>query len=120
MKVCDVCGRGENPLNKLRFRKAADGKAYCADHDPASLEKALPSPVAPHPLLPGRASAGPKLVVITCPECRGMSHRPHGKPCEGCAGYGSVRIPENNLVVYRPTKKLPEDTENLPKLLTEG
>ena len=114
MRTCTVCGRADNPLGKLRFRKQA-AEIYCEDHDPTSLDSALP-PVASNPvgLSPMASSAG-SLVVIPCPDCRGMSNKPHGKICTGCAGYGSVRVPSNNLVVYQP--KVPE-----PKvqLLTEG
>jgi hypothetical protein len=37
-----------------------------------------------------------------------MSHKPHGKLCEGCSGYGSVRVPVNFLNIYRPKKPKPE------------
>ena len=119
MRTCEVCGRADNPLSALKFKKHVDGKIYCADHDPNSLDSALPR-VAPNPvgLSPMASSAG-SLVVIPCPECRGMSNKPHGKLCVGCAGYGSVRIPANNLVVYRPRKE-GDELPPPPQLLTEG
>ena len=117
MRTCAVCGRADNPLGPLRFKKHIDGEIYCADHNPNSLDSALPKAAPNPPGLSPRASSAGRLVVIACPECRGMSNKPHGLICEGCAGYGSVRIPENNLVVYRPKV---EDKSPPPQLLTEG
>ena len=112
MRTCSKCAAAENPLGKLRFRKnRIDGEIYCENCDPQRGEEATPVS-APSPSRE-RASAG-SLVIIPCPVCRGMTHKPHGRPCEGCAGYGSVRVPENHLVVF----KFPKDPE--PEVLTEG
>jgi hypothetical protein len=118
MRTCVVCNRADNPLNKLRFRKHVDGQIYCDDHSPTALDSVL-RPVAPNPpgLSPQASSAG-SLVVIACPACRGMSNKPHGKTCMGCAGYGSVRIASNNLVVYQP--KVVDNGPPPPQLLTEA
>ncbi len=117
MRQCETCKAAENPLGRLRFKKFLDGKVYCENCLPPSLTPASPSGPPP-------SSAGydykspppgvPVLTVIPCPDCRGMSHKPHGKTCSGCAGYGSVRIPWVNLVVYQPK------TKAAPQILTES
>ena len=107
-RTCKKCGAADNPLGRLRFRKHLDGKVYCENCIPKDRISGASS--APEPSeLPGTSAAS--LVVIPCPLCRGMSHRPHGKRCESCSGYGSVRIPANFLNIYKPPKAEP---------LTEG
>ena len=101
MRQCETCKAAENPLGRLRFRKFLDGKVYCENCTPGSEQ---PSSFPTPPSSAGSTTVtDPKnLVVIHCPDCRGMSNKPHGKLCSGCAGYGSVRIPIHNLVVYQP------------------
>ena len=103
MRTCATCGAADNPLGKLRFKKH-HGAIYCENHMPDGLDQALPE-VASDPLPFGIEASAGSLVVIPCPECRLMSNKPHGRICQGCAGYGSVRIAANNLVVYRPKKE---------------
>lgn len=110
MRTCAKCMAAENPIGRLRFKKFLDGKVYCENCLPASVE--VLDPTSPSPAsspLPG-TSAG-SFVVIPCPDCRGTV----APNCEGCAGYGSVRIPQNFLRVYVPKKNKPE-----PETLTEG
>lgn len=101
MRKCVKCGAAENPLGRLRFRKHVDRKIYCENCLPAKMETGVSAPVAVSSALPA-TSAG-SLVVIPCPCCRLMSNKPHGKLCEDCSGYGSVRIPVNFLNIYQPT-----------------
>ena len=103
MRVCEKCMAAENPLGRLRFKKSrVDGNVYCENCAPVEhsidVADSQPSPAFPPSLKP---SAG--YVVIPCPDCAGGVHRPHGKPCDGCAGYGSVRIETAMLNVYRPS-----------------
>jgi len=118
MRLCKVCRSAENPLGRLRFKKHLDGEVYCEICLPVNM--GLDEPSSPVATLssPAKASAGfapgdQNPVVIPCPECRGMSPKPHGKMCKCCSDYGSVRIPINFLNVYRPTA-------NKPEILTEG
>jgi hypothetical protein len=107
MRTCAKCRAAENPIGRLRFKKYLDGKVYCENCLPASVEVLDPTPPATvSSPLPG-TSAG-SFVVIPCPDCRGVTPN-----CEGCAGYGSVRIPQNFLRIYVPKK-------NEPETLTEG
>jgi len=111
VRTCAICGAADNPLGKLRFKKnRVDGKIYCARCDPELQEAAASA--APPSVRAVETSAG-SLIVIPCPTCCGMSHRPHGKPCESCVGYGSVRVPANNLAVFN----FPKETG--PEILTE-
>lgn len=101
MRTCVICKAAENPLGRLRFKKHVDRKLYCENCLPAGLGPKEPgvSPQILSPTPPGVAL----LVVIPCPACRLISHKPHGKICVDCSGYGSVRIEANFLNVYRPT-----------------
>jgi hypothetical protein len=116
-RLCEVCKSAENPLGRLRFKKHLDGKVYCEKCLPVNPETlSPPDPVAlpASSFLPAQKASAGSLVVIPCPDCRGMSHKPHGKTCESCVGYGSVRIPASSLNIYRlPGVKAPET-------LTEG
>jgi hypothetical protein len=114
MRVCAVCKAADNPLGALKFKKHM-GEIYCENHfpmAPSESDSSSKPSSAGSPYVGGFDFAS--LVVIPCPECRGMSHKPHGMICKGCAGYGSVRVPANNLVVYRPRVG-----ETQPSLLTE-
>lgn len=109
MRTCVKCQAAENPIGRLRFKKYLDGKVYCENCLPADVEVLTPrSPEVSSPL-PG-TSAG-SFVVISCPDCRNLPGP--AANCEGCGGYGSVRIPQNFLRVYVPKK-------NTPETLTEG
>jgi len=100
MRTCEVCKAAENPIGRLRFRKHFDGLVYCEHCIPGgSGHREVP---APSSISSATSTSAGSLVVIPCPDCRGMSHKPHGNPCETCAGYGSVRIRENFLNEYRP------------------
>jgi hypothetical protein len=112
-RTCETCGKGENPIGKLRFKKHVDGEVYCENCIPASVKDVAEGTSSATLADFGRAStsAGSSLVVIPCPDCRGMSNKPHGKQCECCSGYGSVRIPANFLNVYRPQVPVPEILE---------
>jgi hypothetical protein len=121
MRLCEKCRAAENPLGRLRFRKYLDGKVYCENCIPASVEVLAPTPPElVSSSLPG-TSAG-SLVVIPCPTCLGQgrgSRTPtnvHLTKCAVCSGYGRVRVPENFLNVYTPDGVKSEQ----PKLLTEG
>lgn len=114
MRTCKSCGKAENPLGSLRFKKSrVDGQIYCENCAPIqhSQEVAPASPSASS-IPQHKPSAG--YVVVACPDCAGGVHRPKSKPCVGCAGYGSVRIAASMLNVYRlqPTPA--------PEILTEG
>jgi hypothetical protein len=110
-RLCVKCKAAENPLGRLRFKKSrVDGQVYCENCSPMteSIDTADEPEVTPVFAPPVRKpSAG--YVVIDCPDCAGGSHRPHQKPCSGCAGYGAVRIEAAMLNVYRPKPvKAPE------------
>jgi hypothetical protein len=117
-RTCVKCKKAENPLGRLRFKKSRlDGKVYCENCDPVGQDVTVEPVVHAPPASsssskPRPPSAG--LVVVNCPDCAGGVHRPHSKPCQGCAGYGAVRIEAAMLNVYRP-KPIPA-----PELLTEG
>jgi len=116
-RVCETCRSAENPLGRLRFKKWLDGKVYCENCLPASVEVLDPTPPAVLSSgLPG-TSAG-SFVAIPCPECRGMSPKPHGKGCETCDSFGSVRVPLNFLKIYTAGKAKPKTQE--PGIITEG
>jgi len=103
MRTCAKCQAAENPLGRLRFKKnPQDRKVYCENCDPGSFSGQSSPPPSP---LPG-TSAG-SLVVIPCPDCRGMGPGLHGKECKGCSGYGSVRVAANFLNVYKPGQAKP-------------
>jgi hypothetical protein len=126
MRTCNTCGSAENPLGRLRFKKSrVDGETYCENCAPlthslddqprsrvpeelSTLQSSRPAPSSP--MRP--PSAG--LVVVACPDCAGGVHRPRVKPCQGCAGYGAVRIEAAMLNVYRPAPI------KAPSVLTEG
>jgi hypothetical protein len=113
MRTCAKCGAAENPIGRLRFKKHSDGGIYCENClQSVSILGAPESPVSHVETLPTPSSAG--LIVIPCPTCRGLHPGNHGKTCQTCVGYGSVRIPASNLPVYRPP------TEPAPEILTEG
>ena len=136
MRTCKTCGKAENPLGRLRFKKSRmDGQIYCENCAPlqhsqepagrvpeelSTLQSVVPGqpealeiPAHPAHVLPQhKPSAG--YVVVACPDCAGGVHRPRVKPCGGCAGYGAVRITANMLNVYR-LKPTPA-----PEILTEG
>lgn len=115
-RVCQKCRAAENPLGRLRFKKSrVDGKVYCENCTPVthSLDVAeAATPASPLRAPDRKPSAG--YVVVGCPDCAGGVHRPHKKPCPGCAGYGSVRIEASMLNVYRP-RAVPA-----PEYLVEG
>ncbi len=54
------------------------------------------------------------LVVVKCPACPGPS-------CERCKGFGSVRVPEGELAIYRPaaTRVLVDEARTDVTVLTE-
>lgn len=110
-RTCESCGKGENPIGKLRFKKLHN-LIYCENCLPETTKSVaeVPSSVTLSDFDKASTSAG-SLLVIPCPECRGMSNKPHGKLCECCSGYGSVRIPSNFLNVYRPKVPKPEILE---------
>lgn len=104
-RVCDKCGRADNPLSPLSFFER-NGEDLCEVCYRRLYVQKMPG-VADD----SGGTVSPifgKLVVIPCPDCRGTSHKPHGFPCETCCGYGSVRISENSLPIYSPAKKKPE------------
>ena len=100
-RTCESCGKGENPIGKLRFKKLHN-LVYCENcipmEDVAEVSSSVTSTAS---FDPAPSSAG-SLVVIPCPTCRLMSNKPHGKLCKCCSGYGSVRIPSNFLNIYQP------------------
>ena len=116
MRTCAKCGKADNPLSPLRFAKSrVDGKVYCENCTPLKQSMDVPAVDLPTPSRSFKPSAG--LVVIACPDCAGGVHRPKKKPCQGCAGYGAVRVEANILNVYHPAPVPLKQTE--PQLLLE-
>jgi len=101
-RLCATCKAAENPIGRLRFRKYLDGKVYCENCIPASVEVLDPTPPSKPSSSPMESSAG-SLVVIRCPDCRGEA-----AGCEACVGYGAVRIPTNFLNIYKPKQNTSE------------
>jgi hypothetical protein len=104
MRTCTICKAAENPLGRLKFSKYLDSKIYCANCIPGGGGRTP----APAPSISPQASSAGSLVVIPCPDCRGMGPGLHGTECKGCSGYGSVRIPANFLNVYKPQTSKPQ------------
>lgn len=117
MRTCIKCGAADNPLGKLRFKKYLDGDIYCDRCHPGRIAEVPPALSGLEITSAGSPSTG-ELVVMACPDCAGGMHRPHGKPCQGCMGLGSVRYPASALVVYTP--KVTVEAEPAPELLLEG
>jgi len=125
MRPCNKCESAENPLGRLRFSKSrVDGKIYCENCAPvvhslgveSSRETEELSTLQPSLSAPSSSMRPPSagLVVVECPDCAGGVHRPRVKPCQGCSGYGAVRIEAAMLNVYRPAKI------KAPQILNEG
>jgi len=115
MRTCVNCGAADNPLGTLKFKRHLGGDVYCERCSPDLLAETSPPLVILEEPSAGSPPVTGELVVISCPDCAGGVHRPHGKPCSGCAGLGAVRYPASALVIYTPKVK----TEPVAEVLLE-